>query len=491
MHRCLAICCLLVLALSVHLKAQVDVSTGPESDKPLHILGARYQADSVVIALSKYSGNSTTVQGVVHCREESSFSSKGVFSTVPAKKSAVRAMIIIDNSVTSAFLAQNVVTALSQQLQLLDSTNAVGVWTVNQDINEITPPVSPQHSATFCESTSIPDGSGVNTLYSATVSALAVLRDVPEIRTALFVVAASDDNASVANSLAQCVTKAVQQNTRVYVIRVGSELQHYTYRYLSNAAGGRITTISNSPDSVAAYCVRTIEQLQEYSTIQFPIANLLCRDLIVSIVDTARQQADSLVIPISDRTYYVAPFVVSLFADTNEVGVQDYYPVLGTLAEALLADTSATLQLTGHVSATARDPKNRSLERASFVKDFLVGYGVPEHRINTKGAGSTQPKFYREITGNQYVMNNRVEAVITHSSDLPYTIEVASEVTEEKALKHVQTWIKRGYQAYFEPRVVKAEPSYRIILWGYKTKAEATIAASALKKKFSVTGYVQ
>jgi len=194
--------------------------------------------------------------------------------------------------------------------------------------------------------------------------------------------------------------------------------------------------------------------------------------------------ADTLMVPMQEREYMTARAVLAVLPDTNEVGLKQHYALLTQVAEDLLEDSSKVLQLVGHVSPDVKsDHDERALERAGYVSAFLQANGVRPSQIRIRSAGSREPMFYLQQDGTQRLLNNRVEGYYLFSADLPFTIAVGQYATEEQAEDWVQTWVDRGYKAYFEPIVVDRAPAYRVKLWGYETENAALVDARIVRTK--------
>ncbi|MBK6418654.1 MAG: SPOR domain-containing protein [Ignavibacteria bacterium] len=184
-----------------------------------------------------------------------------------------------------------------------------------------------------------------------------------------------------------------------------------------------------------------------------------------------------------ERAYRTSPAVVATFADTTEVGLQSYYPILASMAEQLMSDSTVRIELVGHVSGDIKgNADDRAYERAEFVQGFLVAYGVKKKQIVLRSDGSRRPLYYLQLDGAQRLLNNRVEARYLVADDQPFTITVDQVATEEQAGKLADIWEQRGYKAYFEPAVINRSPVYRVKLWGYRTVAEAQKEAAGMRK---------
>ena len=71
------------------------------------------------------------------------------------------------------------------------------------------------------------------------------------------------------------------------------------------------------------------------------------------------------------------------------------------------------IEIQGHICCIDKDYRNLSTDRAKQIKRFLVYNGIPQHRIQTKGFGVSQPIFsIPEANEEQAAANRRVEIEI-------------------------------------------------------------------------------
>jgi len=84
-------------------------------------------------------------------------------------------------------------------------------------------------------------------------------------------------------------------------------------------------------------------------------------------------------------------FFPSSSAEGDMSGVSDEY--LQKLKLCLANTPSAKIEVTGHADITGPEPFNRTLglERAGFVKSFLVSAGINAEQIVTSSMGSSEP----------------------------------------------------------------------------------------------------
>ena len=74
---------------------------------------------------------------------------------------------------------------------------------------------------------------------------------------------------------------------------------------------------------------------------------------------------------------------------------------------------SLKIEIQGHICCIDKDHRNLSTDRAKQIKRFLVFSGIPQHRIQTKGFGVSQPIYpIPEASAEQAAANRRVEIEI-------------------------------------------------------------------------------
>ncbi len=71
------------------------------------------------------------------------------------------------------------------------------------------------------------------------------------------------------------------------------------------------------------------------------------------------------------------------------------------------------IEIQGHICCIDKDHRNLSTDRAKQIKRFLVFKGIPQHRIQTKGFGVSQPLFpFQKLRKNKQPQTERVEIEI-------------------------------------------------------------------------------
>ena len=512
--------------------AQEDVSTGPDallrsdvkspymrgvtSDartraSTLRLISARGQSDGSLLLRAllldsegnelRWKSTTGTFSADVGCRSVApvrALASKVEERLWTANTPSTSAVVLCDNSMMSGTMARAVIRSLRNVLPNVSGRDSIGVVLFDHDLLEICPLSPLAFASDKCDPNSIPAADGLSAVYSACMSGLAMLTDQKHGRV-LIVVTSSDDNASVSVSTADIVRRATELQATIYVVRVGQSSRAYPYRYLSAATGGRLYSIPEEESENVGSIVREIMYASKHAleiTIPADISAASCDDVWLKVRFEADTMSpflhDSLLLPIKERAYRTSPAVVATFSDTNEVGLQSFYPILASVAEQMLSDSSLRVELIGNVSGDVKgNADDRALERAQFVQGFLAAYGVNKKHVILRSDGSRRPLYFMQLDGAQRLLNNRVEARFLIADDEPYTITIDQVASEEQAGKVADVWEQRGFKAYFEPVVEDRSPVYRIKLWGYRSKAEAQKDILALKKYKPKTSIIE
>jgi outer membrane protein OmpA-like peptidoglycan-associated protein len=123
-------------------------------------------------------------------------------------------------------------------------------------------------------------------------------------------------------------------------------------------------------------------------------------NLILETQETAR----GLIVNISDVLFDFNKF-------TLKPGAREK---LAKVSGILLAYPGLQIQLEGHTDAVGSEEYNQKLseDRASSVRDYVVGQGVPANTVTSKGFGKTQPVASNDNAAGRQ-KNRRVEMVVS------------------------------------------------------------------------------
>ena len=101
------------------------------------------------------------------------------------------------------------------------------------------------------------------------------------------------------------------------------------------------------------------------------------------------------------------------FYDRSGIFVPESLPVMEELLQFMVAHPKVKIEIQGHICCIDKDHRNLSTDRAKQIKRFLVYNGIPQHRIQTKGFGVSQPIYpIPEASEEQAAANRRVEIEI-------------------------------------------------------------------------------
>lgn len=404
-------------------------------------------------------------------------------------------VICFDNSAVAGSLARNGVEALAKMLPALSAKDSVGVVLYDHELLEIAPLGPPANVATSLLPSSVPPARGLTAMFTAVQSSISMLAEHSAPERSIIVVAASDDNASLASDFTSVQTLARNEGIRIHTIRVGTTAMGYMYRSLATATGGRAYLLADG--SAVADVVREVLLGSRRHTgyvVPIPESEAPCQDVTVTVVAGRGTQAirDSVRVPIRDRSYRQPYMAVAMFQDSTDEGLKTYHPSLALLAEDLMERSDKTIELIGHVGRdVTNDPVRRAYDRARGVADLLIGWGVPARRIQVRSEGSNKPLYYMQLDEWQRRMNNRVEMRWLDADDEPYTIMVEQVASEDMAEKAVAQWEARGYKAYFEPIATQKGPAYRVKLWGFVSYEQAVNTSRDVARRYKVTTAVE
>lgn len=516
----IAAACALV-APAAHVRGQ-DVLTGPTGFAPstlrssylrgetadttlrphtVRVLGTKRVGDDIqahLLVLDSL-GNilpATTMQmsisAVVRCRDAAPRRINASSSEDVRAGARGTTVILCDNSLLAGSTARTVVTSLRDVLPTVPERDSIAVVVFDHDVLELSPLAPPSAAAQACAPEAVPEPDGLCASFAALRTGLAMTAEHEGPRTVILITA-SDDNASFSTTTGDIVQRARELGATIHVIRVGTQSRAFPYRFVSSSTGGRLTTLPvEQLGDVGAVVREMMFSTASYLAVRFPFADVSAAScgesvwLTCSVEDLAAAtpiRSDSISIALSDLSYRTSPTIIATFADTTEVGLQNFYPLLASMAEELMTDSTLQIELIGHVSDDITSNADvRARERAGYVRDFLNAYGVRKQQMTVRSDGSRRPLYFFQNDGTQRLMNNRVEARLLTPDAYPYTITVDQVETEEMAYEEVRRWEQRSLKAFFELVVVDHAPVYRVKLWGYQTLDDARKGAAAAKK---------
>lgn len=430
----------------------------------------------------------------VLCRGQSpiAFTADVETSSASPKNASSSAYVAIDNSTLAGTLARDVILSLRSALAGSPTADSLGIGVFNQSLTSLQLVGPIQRTLENLSADELRPSSGVSALYASMISAARELESSRGVRS-LIIVSTSGDNASATWNTRDVARYLKDAGIRAYIIRVGYEMASYPLRYIAAHTGGSVYTVEDDNVSAVGDIVREILYAQRwYSTLKIQpgiedVADCDTPWLRIGLMSDSVQPAlvDSIIMTPREVQISTSPAVIALFDDETDVGLQQFYPLLLSVAERLTEDINLKIELIGHVGVDVmEDADRRALERAENVKNFLLVNGVLDKQVITRSEGSRKPRYYFQDDGSRRLMNNRVEAVLINAEQRPYTIIVDQVSNEDEATKQRSVWISRDYQVFYEPVIDRSEVAYRIVLWGYQSKGLAEAAAARIKKQY-------
>jgi outer membrane protein OmpA-like peptidoglycan-associated protein len=482
-----------------------EIATGPSIDAVgIRVMHAAFQDSSIRlhVAAVDLDGRvpSTSIIGTwtaaVTCRD----SVTGVTSDVaplPRGRDAAQhgvTYVCVDHAAASNGLAKRVVDGFRLLGYGMTERDSVSVIAVDHAWLQLSPLIS--GTALPMAITDPGPSTGLTALYASLMSAIESASGGNASDRDVVLVTATDDNASIVHDLADVVQRARERNVRISTIRVGQSNLGYVFRYLAGATGGRAMQVHSDSAHAVAQLVRQIVMARRNYielTVPVPASYAQAPDLGigVSVTVPGMTLADTVRLPIQARQYKRKRTVLACFSDAADTSLSAYRAQLALLAESLSDDSTDVIDLVGHIEKGSLDAMARGRRRAQRVADALIAQGVSPERITVRSEGDMRPLYAFELMPWQRRLNNRVELRRYKTEPFPYDVVVAMVRTETQADELATTWEGRGFKADVDASVVEGEPLYRVLLWGYASKADAEAAAEVVRTQHDVpTAYV-
>ena len=502
---------LLAATLTVALanaSSQIDatqIATGPSIDAAgIRIMHAELQDSSIRLHVAAVDRDgrvpSTSIIGTwtasVTCRDSITGVSTDV-APLPRGRDAAQygvTYVCVDHSAASNALAKRVVDGFRLLGFGMTDRDSVSVIAVDHSWLQLSPLVS--GSALPMAITDPGPSTGLTALYAGLMSAIESASSADATDRDVVLVTATDDNASIQHDLADVVTRARERNVRISTIRVGQSNLGYVFRYLAGATGGRAMQVQSDSAHVVAQLVRQIVMARRnYVDLTIPVPASYAQapdlDISVSVTVPGMTLTDTVRLPLRPRQYKRQRTILAGFSDAADTSLSAYRAQLALLGESLSDDSTSVIDIIGHIEKSSLDATNRGRRRAQRVADAIIAQGISAERITVRSEGDSKPLYAFELMPWQRRMNNRVELRRYTADPYPYDVVVAMVRTEAQAEELLTTWEGRGFKAYFDASVVEGEPLYRVMLWGYASKADAEAAAEVVRTQHDApTAYV-
>lgn len=434
------------------------------------------------------------VSADVSCRGQSpiGFQINVADSADKARSGSSAFYVAIDHSMLSKTLTRDVFLSLKRALAEVPSNDSLGIGLINQSLKTMqrVGPLKRTLENTIVDE--LEESSGISALFASSNN---LIREMENCRgnKCVIIVTTTGDNASGHVNVRDVVRSFQDSEIKVFVIRVGLDLASHPLRHFASATGGAIYTLEPDDIAMVGDVIREIILSQHWnSAITIPAGIDVIEEcttpwmrIRLAADSTHNALIDSIALTPRELSLEPEPSIVALFDDTTDVGLQQYYPLLLSIAERMTEDINLKIELIGHVGKGEQENADqRALERAQNVQNFLIVNGVLDKQIIVRSEGNRKPRYYFETDGTRRLMNNRVEAVFIKSEQRPYTVIVDQVNTEDEAMIQRSLWTKRNQKVYHEVINDKGQIVYRIVLWGYASKGIADAAATMLKKQY-------
>lgn len=406
--------------------------------------------------------------------------------------------ILLDNS---AAVQDNdrIIAALGKFSESLTQQDRVQFSVFNQNFNQLIPMQSPETAISQFNSLSIETPNGLNSLYKSVYKNVEQFPKSNNCR-ALVVITHYNDNSSLVYTAADLINISQSVDVPIYIIAVGDALRTYFLNYICGSSGGKLYHIfADEADNIPNILNEIAFSLKNYYQIEFNIFDLpsdivktgkagKCDELQTTLImnsngEELKTNVNLFPHPIPEYSQYQA---VAMFDDQSSEIINQYYPLMDSLAVTLLDNPEYSIELIGNSSNEGDHQFNLSIsaERAEKIKTYLVAQGVPAKQLITKARGYSKPIYFNPRLPWQESFNRRVEIRWLEPNKYPYEIVAGDAESEDKAQYLEEMWRKRGYRSYFERIIQDGEAKYLIKLWGYTSHSEAKSTIEVLQKKY-------
>jgi outer membrane protein OmpA-like peptidoglycan-associated protein len=336
----------------------------------------------------------------------------------------------------------------------------------------------------------LPPG-GVNRLTYGMVAALEECSP-----SAMIVITACDDHASLDVFASDVIESAVRTGTRIYCIAVGDyAIETAGLERVAVSTGGKFYRLyMPTREQIQAILVEIIrgEQVASTASLRLPAsmhsATAQGYTLSLGCITWQDTLSDTLTVP---ATSSLTPSrqMIAVFPPQSSTLDPSSRPVVEALAELLRANPTQNIELVGHAynEGSPRQHVMLSVERARAIKNALVAAGINAKRIHLRAMGDLKPVYPFAQSPAELASNRRVELRWLDPSLLPFELVVGYTYSEHEALTMLDQWQRRGYRAYIEDVLINGQLGFRIKLWGYSSRQQAQAAARELARRYGTS----
>lgn len=407
---------------------------------------------------------------------------------ISEEKSALK--ILVDNSKAAEY-NQSLLFNIKSGLTKIKSEAKASLNIFNQNYEELVPFTNVQDYES--QKFQLVKNDGLCAIYKNVYKAIAEVQFAKEVENrAVILITYSPNNAATIYNANDVVKFARESNVPIYVIAIGNAIDTYSMKYISYGTGGRFYNLETMKiDEITNIINEITFSLNAHYKLEVPkpVTNeceFFTLNLELNFNDNIIQDEGNY---INNPSWYGnSQQSLVIFKYKNSVVEDQYLSLINSIGRVLKDNPQYSIELIGHSSIEdGSEVKNLEISenRVENVKKIFNEVGVPEYQIKTKFLGSSKPIYYLPSTEWQQHYNRRVEVQWVRPGDLPYEIIAQEYWTEEEAQMKANEWQTNGYRAYYERYLVNNRPSYKIKLWGFKSKDEAESEAKKLQNSYN------
>ncbi len=341
----------------------------------------------------------------------------------------------------------------------------------------------------------IEKASGLSSIYKNVYSSINYINTLKaENEQIMVLIAYSSDNSSLVYDRNDLVELASNYNIPIYVIGVGSAVDSYSFKYISEMTGGKYYQIDDK-DINSLYSILVEINLSKkanyHAKIAIPKEKYSECGLINTVVNlniNNTELTDSARIrTLKERHYFKYQSLASFDYKDTIVGEQ-HNETIKSLSLILKNNPDKVIELIGNASieGTPDETFNIALRRAQNVRMKLIEDRVNPSQIRVRSEGANNPIYYFQESSWMQYYNRRVELRWLDPELMPYELIANSFDSETQALNDVQNWETKGHRVYYERYLQNNIPIYRVKIWGYRTIEEAERAKNSIERKYPV-----
>ena len=341
----------------------------------------------------------------------------------------------------------------------------------------------------------IEKASGLSSIYKNLYSAINYINTLKSSNEQLIVlIAYSSDNSSLVYDRNDVVELAANFNVPIYVIGVGSAVDSYSFKYLSEMTGGKYYQIDekeiNSIYSILAE-INLSKKANYKAKIMIPNDKFndcgLLSTMIKMNLDNTELSDSVRIRTIKERHYFKYQSLAS-FDYKDTIVSDEHNETLKSLSLILKNNPDKIIELIGNASieGTPDETFNIALRRAQNTRAKLIELGVNPSQIRVRSEGANNPIYYFQESAWMQYYNRRVELRWLDPELMPYELIANSFDSESQALTEVQNWEAKGFRVYYERYLQNNIPTYRVKIWGYRTLEEAERAKNSIERRYPI-----